>query len=46
MELTFIENLVVLYWWAVDIHAFQQFEYWKSAGLQAKYAFEKVYNKI
>lgn len=46
MELSFIENVVVFWWWLLDIRAFQEFEYWKSAGLQAKYAFQKVYNKL
>lgn len=46
MYLSIIENLIVFYWYLLDIRAFQEFEYWKSAGLQAKYAFEKVYKKL
>ena len=46
MKLSIIEYLVVFRWFLLDINAFKEFEYWKSAGLQVKYAFEKVYNKI
>jgi len=46
MYLSIIELIIVLYWYLLDIRAFQEYEYWKSAGLQAKYAFKKVYNKL
>ena len=42
MELLILENLVVFYWFLLDINAFNEFEYWKSAGLQVKYAFKKT----
>ena len=45
MGLTILESLVVTYWFLLDIRAFQEFEYWKAAGIQARYAFQKVYNK-
>lgn len=46
MELSILENLVVFYWFLLDINAFNEFEYWKSAGLQVKHAFKKVYRKL
>lgn len=46
MGLTIIEHLVVFYWFLLDIRAFQEYQYWIDAGLQVKYAFQKVYNKI
>ena len=46
MKLTIMENLIVLYWWLLDINAYNNFEYWKSAGLQTKHAFEKVLRKL
>lgn len=46
MELTILENLVVLYWYLLDIRAFQDYQYWLSVGMQAKYAFKKVKNKL
>lgn len=46
MELSIIEHLIVFYWWLLDVRAFQEFEYWKSTGVQIKYAFKKVYNKL
>lgn len=44
--LTIFENLVVFYWFLLDIRAFKEFNYWKAYGLHVKYAFEKVYKGI
>ena len=46
MKLSIIENLIVLYWYLLDIQAFQEYKYWVELGLQVKYAFKKVYNKL
>lgn len=44
--LNILEALVVFYWYLLDIRAFQDYQYWLQAGMRAKYAFKKVFNKI
>lgn len=45
-ELSILENLIVFYWFLLDINAYGQFNYWVNSGVQIKYAFKKVYNKL
>lgn len=46
MKLTIIESIVVLYWYLIDIRAFHDYKYYLSVGVQAKYAFKKVFNNL
>lgn len=45
MDLSIIEHIIVFYWYLLDIRAFQEYEYYKSIGVQAKYAFQKVFKR-
>ena len=46
MKLNLIEILIVVYWWAIETNSFDKFQYWIKAGVNVKYAFEKVYKNL
>lgn len=42
MNLTILQNLIILYWFLFQIEYYFQYRRYIDMGLQPKYAFEKV----